>query len=178
MNAISLSRRALFPPRTVSLFADRLALGGALAGLGGGLAMTIVAALLTRALDQDLWLQPKVIAGLVLGSSATAQAGFVAAPVLVGLLIHLAVSVLLGILFAIGMRRIARLPSDYGVPEVAGLAYGLLIWLVAYFVLLPLLAPTLLGIYAPALLIQHIVYGTVAGLLYAVLRPQPYAAMG
>jgi hypothetical protein len=178
MNAVPMSKQALIQRRSVSHLPERLGLGGALAGLGGGLAMTIVAALLTRALDQDLWLQPKVIASLVLGSSATTQAGFVAAPVLLGLLIHLVVATLLGTLFAIGMRRIARLPSDYGVPEVAGLAYGLLIWLVAYFVALPLLTPQLLDVYAPALIIQHIVYGAVTGLLYAVLRPQPYASTG
>lgn len=114
----------------------------------------------------------------MLGSSATTPAGFVAAPVLLGLLIHLAVAALLGALFELFMRRIARLPSDYGVPEVAGLAYGMLIWLAAYFIVLPLLAPALLSIYAPALLIQHLMYGAITGLLYAVVRPQPYASMG
>jgi len=178
MNVVPMSKQALIQRRSVSLLPERLGLAGALAGLGGGLAMTIVSALLTRALDQDLWLQPKVIASLVLGSSATTSAGFAAAPVLLGLLIHLAVAALLGVLFELFMRRITRLPSDYGVPEVAGLAYGLLIWLAAYFIVLPLLAPALLSIYAPALLIQHLVYGAVTGLLYAVLRPQPYASMG
>jgi hypothetical protein len=177
MNTIVMSRQQLNQQRARVSSSDRLGLRGLLAGLGGGLTMTITAALLTRALDQDLWLQPKVIASLVLGSSATSQAGFVAAPVLLGLLLHLLAAALLGALFAIGMRRIARLPSDYGVPEVAGLVFGLLIWLAAYFVVLPLFAPALLGIYAPALLIQHLMYGAVTGLLYGVLLPQPYASM-
>jgi hypothetical protein len=54
MNVIPISKQALIQRRSVSLLPERLGLAGALAGLGGGLAMTIVAALLTRALDQDL----------------------------------------------------------------------------------------------------------------------------
>lgn len=156
---------------------EHVGLAGALAGLGGGLAMTIVAALLTSALDQDLWLQPKVIASLVLGPSASEAAGFVLGPVVLGLLIHLLVATLLGVVFARFMHHIARLPSDFGVPEVAGVVFGLLIWAVAYFVVLPVVAPGLLGIYAPALLIQHLVYGASTGLLYAWLCPRPYAQM-
>jgi len=54
---------------------------------------------------------------------------------------------------------------------LAGLGGGLAMALVAA------LNPLLLAIYAPAFIIQHIVYGTVTGLIYAVLRPQPYASM-
>ena len=153
---------------------DRLGLAGALAGLGGGLAMAIIGALLTHVLNQDFWLQLKLIASLVLGAPAAAQVGFVAGAVAVGLLIHLAVAALLGVLFEIGVLRLARLPSDFGVPEMAGLVFGLVAWLVAYFVVLPLLAPALLEIYAPALIVQYLVYGAVTGLAYGVLHPQPY----
>lgn len=171
----SMSR--LGSPRRAAPLAKHVGLAGGLAGLGGGLAMTLVAALLTGALDQDLWLQPKVIASLVLGSSAGEAAGFALAPVALGLLIHLGVAMLLGWLFAHFMHHIARLPSDFGVPEVAGVVFGLLIWVVAYFVVLPLAAPGLLSIYAPALLIQHLVYGASTGLLYGWLFPRPYAQM-
>jgi hypothetical protein len=164
-----LQRRAIAPLPNV------IGLGGAIAGLGGGLAMAIVAAMLTRALGQDIWHQPKVIASLVYGPGATAQPGFVAGPVLVGTLIHLAVSALLGALFGIGTRRILLLPSDFGTPVMAGLVYGLLIWLVAYFIVVPTLSPRLLEIYVPAFIVQHIIYGTVTGLLYSLLRPQPYS---
>ena len=93
-----------------------------------------------------------------------------------GALIHLGLAALLGTVFEILMRRIARRPSAYGLPEVVGLIYGLLIWLVAFFVVIPMLMPLLLQIYAPALLIQHLVYGAVTGLLYSMLRPQPYGS--
>ena len=151
-----------------------IGLAGALAGLGGGFAMTLISALLTHALDQDHWLQLKVIASLVLGSAATAQLGFVAGPIIIGVLIQLGLATALGALFELLMRRIARRRSNAGLPEVAGLVYGLLIGLVAFFGVIPMLVPLLLQIYAPALLIQHLVYGAVTGLLYSMLRPQPY----
>lgn len=60
-------------------------------------------------------------------------------------------------------RLLLRLPSDHGVPMLTGLVYGLLTWMVAYFVVIPALSPQLLAVYAPAFIIQHIVYGVVAG---------------
>jgi hypothetical protein len=38
----------------------------------------------------------------------------------------------------------------------------------------PLLDPALMELYAPAFIIQHVVYGVVLGLVYMWLRPQPY----
>ena len=38
----------------------------------------------------------------------------------------------------------------------------------------PALLPQLIAMYAPAFIIQHIVYGSATGLL----RPQPYAPVG
>jgi hypothetical protein len=157
---------------------DVIGLAGALAGMAGGLGMAIIGGLLTHVLDQDIWLQLKMIASLVLGAPVAAQSGFLASTVIVGLLIHLAVAALLGVVFEIVIHRLARLPSDLGVPETAGLAFGMLTWLVAYFIVLPLLAPALLEIYAPALIIQYMVYGAIAGLAYGVLRPRPYASIG
>ena len=60
-------------------------------------------------------------------------------------------------------------------PVLAGLIYGLMIWFVAYFLVLPVLNPAMLDTYAPSFVIQHMVYGVVTGLIYSVLRPAPYA---
>jgi hypothetical protein len=177
MNALSMANRQLNPRRSIFRLPNLPGLSGALAGLSGGVAMTIVAALLTGALDQDVWLQTKVIASLVLGPSVGTQAGFVAGAVLLGLVIHLGVAALLGALFELIMRRIGRLPTDFGVPELTGLAYGLVIWLAAFFVIVPFVAPALLAIYMPAFIIEHIVFGAVTGLVYAILRPKPYVSL-
>ena len=175
MNTLSMSTRQLSRQPASAPLPKALGLGGALAGLVGGAAMASAAGLLAEAYGYDGWFQLKVIASLVLGPSAIGSAGFALIPVLIGLAIHLVVAALLGALFGIVTRRILRLPSDFGMPAVTGLVFGLMLWLGAYMVL-PALAPQLMGIYAPAFIIQHIVYGTVTGLVYSVLRPQPYVA--
>lgn len=75
------------------------------------------------------------------------------------------------------MCRIFHLTSDFGTLVLAGLIYGMLVWLITYFVVLPIIDPLLRdSTYAPAFIVQHIVYGTVTGLCYTWLRPSPYDA--
>ena len=104
-------------------------MGGAQAGLAGGIAMILSAALLAGFKGYDIWFQLKSIASLVLGPAAIAQAGFVGRAGAAGAGDAPALSALLGAIFAIGMRQVLRLPSDFGVPVVAGLVFGLLLWL-------------------------------------------------
>jgi hypothetical protein len=106
--------------RRVSPLPDVVGLGGALAGLAGGLAMAIVAAVISASIGQDIWRQPKLIAAMFYGPAA-AQDGFVAAPVLAGSLVHMAVSALLGAIFGIVTRRVLHLTSDFWTPLLTGL---------------------------------------------------------
>ena len=56
----------------VSRLPDVVGLGGALAGLAGGLAMAVVAALLSASMGQDIWHESKRIAAIVYGPAALA----------------------------------------------------------------------------------------------------------
>src|SRR5207253_1528484 len=85
----------------VTRLPDVIGLGGALAGLAGGLAMAVVAALIAASMGQDIWHEAKGIAAIVYGPAALAAPGFDLGPVLVGSLIHLLVSALLGAIFGI-----------------------------------------------------------------------------
>lgn len=161
-------------PTDASPLPNIIGLGGALAGLAGGLAMAIVGAIISLVLNGDIWLEAKQIASVVYGTSVN-RPGFEAGPVLVGTIIHLTISAGLGAAYGIVLRRVLKLPSDVGVPLVAGLIYGLMIWFVAYFVVLPSANPSLLQTYAPAFVVQHLVYGLVTGLVYSLLRPMRYA---
>jgi hypothetical protein len=152
---------------------DVVGLGGAIAGLVGGLSMALVGAIISASVGGDIWLESKQIAAVVYGSAA-AQPGFAAGPVLVGTLLHLLISTALGALFGIVTRRIFHLTSEFGTLLMAGLIYGMLIWLVGYFAVLPAINPLLRETYAPAFIVQHLVYGAVTGLVYTMLRPQPY----
>ena len=169
MNSSSIAVRPV-----VTRLPDIAGLGGAIAGFGGGVAMAVVAAIISKGMGGDIWLESKEIAAVVYGPMATAQPGFVFGPVVVGTLIHLLVATLLGALFGILSRRVLHLTSEFGMPLFTGLVYGMLIWMLAYFVVLPAIDSTLMETYAPSYLVQHIVYGLVTGLLYGWLRPLPY----
>jgi hypothetical protein len=171
---VSTPSSALKPQSSAPSLPNVIGLGGAIAGLAGGVAMAVVAALLSASMGQDIWHEPKRIAAIVYGPAALAAAGFDPGPVLLGSLLHLLVSALLGAIFGIVTRRWLHLTSDFGTPIMAGLVYGLLIWMVAYFVVLPLFNPALLEVYPPAFIIQHVAYGVVLGLVYMWLRPEPY----
>ena len=171
---VSTSSSALKPQSSASSLPDVVGLGGAIAGLAGGVAMAVVAALLSASMGQDIWHESKRIAAILYGPAALTGSGFDPGPVLLGSLLHLLVSAVLGAIFGVVTRRWLHLTSDFGTPVMAGLVYGLLIWLVAYFVVLPLLNPALLEVYPPAFIIQHVAYGVVLGLVYMWLRPQPY----
>ena len=157
----------------VSPLPDIPGLGGAIAGLIGGAAMMIVGALLASSVGNDIWLEALQIATMIYGPAALTDLGI--GPIIVGTLLHLLISALFGAIFGIVSRRWLRLPSDYGMPVLIGMSYGIMIWLVAYFVVLPLVNPAMLTTYAPSFIIQNLVYGIVTGLVYTQLRPSPYA---
>ena len=161
-------------PKPLFQLPDIIGLGGAVSGFFGGIAAMITGALMSLVTRGDLWAQAKQISAVVLGPGAASQPGFVAGPVIVGTLLHLVVSLVLGALFSIVKRRILGLPSDMGMPVLLGLIYGLLVWLLAYYIILPTVNPVLLNTYQPSFIIQNIVYGIVTGLFYAAVRPDPY----
>ncbi|HEX5690852.1 MAG TPA: DUF6789 family protein [Roseiflexaceae bacterium] len=169
-----MSTTSPFVRNEASPLPDVVGLGGAIAGLIGGLSMALVGAIISASIGGDIWLESKQIAAIVYGSAAAAQPGFEAGPVLVGTLLHLLISTVLGALFGIVTRRIFHLTSEFGTLLMAGLIYGMLIWLVGYFAVLPAINPLLRETYAPAFIVQHLVYGAVTGLVYTMLRPQPY----
>lgn len=110
------------------------ALGGAVAGLVMGLFTMAVAA---PALDLPWHAPPRVLATMVMGRSALANIlEFDLVPVLVGAAVLVALTVSLGVVFALLVRARQR-------PRVAaaGLLFGLSGWALLQFFVLPLLFP-------------------------------------
>src|SRR5262249_32161191 len=137
---------------------------GAIAGLAGGLAMLVAGLLLSLASGQSIWLPLRCIAALVLGAAAMADSGLHLAPVAVGTAIHLLTAVVFGILFRLVCQRIGHPPTRAGVPLLLGLAYGLLLWLIAIVCIVPRLDTWLAEIAPLTFFLQHLVYGGVLGL--------------
>ena len=149
-------------------------LSGAIAGVGGGLAMIITGAIGAVLPGHGAWLDAAAIAAIVDWSAGSAQPGFGARTLMLGLTIHVLVAALWGAIFDGVYHHILRLTTEFGLPVYSGLVYGLWLWIASYFVVLPALGARLTEADAAPLLVQHVVYGVVTGLLSIRLSPAPY----
>lgn len=132
---------------------------GAAAGFGGALATMIVIGLILIASGQGIFTAARMIASVVMGESA--QTGILS--VLIGTGIHLTTGTVLGAVFAWLMPRTYRT-----IWLVAGLIYGFVAWLIAYFVVLSPLFPFVRSTNtAYALLLAHVIYGALLGIIGA-----------
>ena len=153
---------------------DVIGLGGGVAGLLAGAVMVILSPILSWLNGITLWEPPRLIAATVLGSSSVSSTDFALQPVVIGLIVHMITSLVLGIIFGIVLNRVLHLTTDFGLPIYVGLSYGLIVFFVAYFILLPFLNPTLRENYIPSLVAQNVIFGMCLGIFYTLLRPKPY----
>jgi uncharacterized membrane protein YagU involved in acid resistance len=159
---------------TTRFVPDVVGLAGAVAGFMAGLVMVALSPILSALNGISIWEPPRLIASTVMGSAALSGTGFEFAPVAVGFVLHMITSTVLGAIFGIVMNRVLHLTTDFGMPLYVGLCYGLIIFFVAYFVILPLTGSAVDDNYVGAVIAQNIVFGLCLGLFYTLLRPRPY----
>jgi hypothetical protein len=140
---------------------------GAGAGLIGGVAMALFQ-MLASALGGGSVLAPaKLVAASTLGPRAPSGG---LGTLVTGLLLHLAVSAVLGVTFAFALHRRVVRP---GATLLAGLFFALLAMLTMTYVLLPWVDPVMRAslVHAPgAWLLAHAVFGLGLGSLPALRR--------
>lgn len=129
--------------------------GGVIAGIFAGIVVSLYGIFATLAVGLDPWLMLKTPALPLLGERARVH-GFDAAVVLVGLLVHFAISAAWGALFGVIVYR-ATLAKTL----VFGLVYGLLVWIVMYSAVLPAVGLGELARSAPMVpaIVQHLIFG-------------------
>jgi uncharacterized membrane protein YagU involved in acid resistance len=126
------------------------AVSGLLGGLLGGLAMALVIVLFSLGAGQGL---------AYLGDFSTGTP----VPPLQGLLMHLAVSSIYGMVYTL-VRRATRVDRMKLPGWVAGLTYALILWAFAVLVLLPAAKSLMLTLPWVVFFTGHIAYGLVLGL--------------
>lgn len=144
--------------------------GGAVAGLVGGVLVAALLGLTRAAHGQDFWTPLKVAAYPFMGDR-TLHLGFDAAAVGAGLLAHLVVSAIWGVLFA---------AFTFGLPRWAtvgfGAAWGLIVLFVMTYLVLPLSGAMRVedGMAVRPAVVEHLVFGLVVGLAFLPFqRPEP-----
>jgi hypothetical protein len=137
--------------------------GGAIAGLIAGLTLTVLMTFMSLVRGGDVWYGIKGAAAPLFGERAM-QPGFDPLPVVLGFLLHLAVSVGWAIPFAIASARLARVATI-----VAGGVWGLVVWIGMFHVVLPLVGLPEMAAEAPIgrAIAYHVFFGLAVGLAFA-----------
>lgn len=111
---------------------------------------------------ESFWLPLNAVGSFLLASDPI-PTGFAGSLTLVGLAIQLAMGALLGMLYASAQERI-----DWPSLLAVAIYYGLVIWIVATFAVLSWLRPPIHDVMRTwPLLVAHLVYGLLLGLLAA-----------
>ncbi len=128
----------------------------------------MAAVAMSFALSQgDLWRPVKLVAATVLGEEALAGAGFQFGPVFLGLLIHLMMSLALGVFFVwLGGYL------GYGAAVGWGIIFSLSIWVIMQFGLLPVIDPWLAAMPPISFALAHLVFGLSLGMYPRFLRAE------
>lgn len=134
--------------------------GGVSAGMVGGLVLWIFLMILTAASGGSIWSVTKGAAAPFLEATSP---GFELGPVLLGTLLHFAISAAWGATFGVLAYGLGR-----GATVAAGLGWGLVVWLVMYYVVLPLAGLGAVVAATPAFMaiLAHLVFGLALGLAF------------
>jgi hypothetical protein len=146
--------------------------GGAAAGVLGGVFIAAILVVMNLMQGRGFWAAFKGAGAPFLGERAM-QPGFDAVAVLVGALCHFAISIGWGILFAALVYGVSR-----GATVALGIAWGVVVWLGMYYVVLPLAGLGEMASASPVGLavLNHLVFGLGVGLGFAPYQPRiPHA---
>ncbi|MCG3117733.1 MAG: DUF1440 domain-containing protein [Candidatus Manganitrophus sp. SA1] len=139
---------------------------GALAGIIAGIVMSMVAMAFAVMMGQEIWAPVKMIAVTVLDDAWLNRPGFHMLPMMVGMMIHFATAIGFGILFALMGGRFS-----VGRAIGRGIVYGLGIWLVMQFLVLPIINPVMADMPYLPFAIEHMFFGGFLGVYPAFLPP-------
>jgi hypothetical protein len=122
-----------------------LALHGVRAGLVAGLVLGLIEIALSTVLRGDPWLPFDFAAAIVVGPEALDSRFPVSASVALGVVIHVMLSAVLGVVFLAGLALTFQLSARPWLMLLYGAAFAVMVWEVNFLALLPLIAPKLRG---------------------------------
>jgi hypothetical protein len=133
----------------------RAALGGLVAGIVAGIVLAVFLVGLSAIQGRDIWVVVK-FAGAPLLHERALEPGFDLFPVLVGALVHFAVSIFWGLMFGLFVYGTTKLWT-----LLLGAAWGIVVWVGMYYVGLPLVGLNSLARAVPIWMAvtEHVVFG-------------------
>src|SRR5215470_6589014 len=139
---------------------------GAKAGLAGGVAMAFYLMLYAEFWGAGFLLPLRLIAATFFGVDGLIGGTGV---VLIGLLLHLGISIVLGVVYALFPRRTTTTFHAM----LGGIGFGVVVLLISTFLVLPAADPVLrarVSLFPMAWFLSHVIYGALTGGLVMPLR--------
>ena len=122
-----------------------LTVHGVRAGLVAGLVLGLIEIALSTVLRGDPWLPFDFAVAILVGPEALAQTFPVGASVALGVMIHVLLSAVFGIVFLVGLALTFQLSARPWLMLLYGVAFALMVWEVNFLAVLPVIAPKLRG---------------------------------
>ena len=150
---------------------------GIAAGLCGGVALGLVQFLIAAARNEDALTPFRLVAFLALGPEALHPETSTALVMVVGILIHLTLAALFGVLFASLLALWFQLSARRWLLIGYGLLFGFLLWEINFMAILPGIYPELADNFGLAdqiwngIVAYTLVYGPALALYMALARP-------
>jgi len=150
---------------------------GMFAGVLAGLALGVTAIIASTALRGDPWLPLDFAAAIVVGPEALAPTFPSGASLALGMVIHLLLSVMFGVLFLSALALTFQLSARPQLLLVYGVGFAFLVWEVNFLAVLPVVAPDLRGRVDLTIQLWNgilsycLVYGPILALYVVLVRP-------
>ena len=133
---------------------------GALAGMAGGVVMAMWSMLALAASGHGFFTPVNLIAHTI-WNGAPLGGGFALGALALGMVVHLATSMMIGVGIAVVVQRLG---ADRARGAALGMAAGLGVWLVNQYVVWPALDSVAAGRFTPwVFALGHVMFGVVAG---------------
>ena len=109
---------------------------GIIGGIIGAIGMMMAEMIIAAAMGMDAFMPPRMIAGILLGPSAMQPSTPLMTAAPVGMMLHFVLSIIYGLIFAGLVSAVPALRSSAAV-IVGASVYGLLLWLINFYVIAP-----------------------------------------
>lgn len=140
---------------------------GAIGGLLGGVVMAMWSMIVLAIIGEGFWTPVNLIAHTI-WSGAPLDGAFSWGALLLGLAVHMMVSIGLGVAFAVAAQFAGRLAGSRTMVLGGGMVFGIAVWLVNQYLIWPALDSAASDAFTPwVFAIAHLMYGAVVGLLVA-----------
>jgi hypothetical protein len=151
---------------------SRAVQGGIVAGIVGGIALAVYLLLMAAFSGADAWPALKGASAPFMGERAF-DPGFDLGAVILGVVLHFLVSIGWGVLFAVFAYGLGR-----GQTLAAGLGFGIVVWLVMFYLILPLfgMAEVTASVPIASAIFEHLLFGFFVAVAFLPYQPLVPAA--